>query len=239
MEQQLNRRRRGDVRGKRRGRRRTHLGGKRGGFGGRQIHRGAKRGRVAMVLFFIAAALLFYLHPFRDSAVISNLDAPYQIAYNRTAKSRTKEDVCYIVVHDTANKSRGADAMRHYAFFNRENQASSADFFVDDTQILQVNDYFTYYTWHCGDGKGTRDITNQNSIGVEICVNRDGNYRKALENAEQLVARLMAELDIDASHVVRHYDASGKNCPASMEKHNWRKWEQFKEAIQPPKYEKR
>ncbi len=31
--------------------------------------------------------------------------------------------------------------------------------------------------------------------------------------AVQLVRQLMAELDIDAGHVVRHYDVTGKTCP--------------------------
>ena len=214
------------------GRRYVRAGAQLGGKRRRARKKRAIRCSAAAITVLLIALFLFRFCSFGAKSVQNNLDAPYQIACNRTAKARTKDDICYIVVHDTANRSRGADAMRHYTFFDRENQASSADFFVDDTQILQVNDYFTYYTWHCGDGKGARQITNQNSIGVEICVNRDGNYRKAVTNAEYLVARLMAELEIDASHVVRHYDASGKNCPASMEKHNWRKWEQFKKAIQ-------
>ncbi len=161
----------------------------------------------------------------------NNLDAPCQIAHNRTALTRSKEDIRYIVIHDTANKSRGADAENHFAFFNRENQASSADFFVDDEEILQVNDYYRYYTWHCGDGQGRQSVTNRNSIGVEICINRDGNYKKATQNAVYLVKRLMTELSVDADHVVRHYDASGKACPGSMAGGDWKKWQAFQKAI--------
>ncbi|MBE7009903.1 MAG: hypothetical protein E7418_00245 [Ruminococcaceae bacterium] len=160
-----------------------------------------------------------------------NIDNPLQIAYNRTPQSRSKNDIRYIVIHDTANKEKNADAKSHYDFFNSGAQGMSADFFVDDEEILQVNNYYQYYTWHCGDGSAQNEITNMNSIGVEICVNRDGNYEKAVDNAVLLVRKLMHELSIDASCVVRHYDASGKECPASMSAHGWKKWEQLKKKI--------
>ena len=71
-----------------------------------------------------------------------------QIAYNRTKRNGA---IRYIVIHDTGNKSQGANADAHFAYFNGGNRNSSADFFVDDTKILQVNDYTVYKTWHyCG-----------------------------------------------------------------------------------------
>ncbi len=155
----------------------------------------------------------------------------YQIAYNRTPRRRNQHDIKYIVIHDTANTARGADAMQHYYFFNSGNQASSADYFVDDHSILKVNDFYSYYTWHCGDGQGKNGITNQNSIGIEICINRDGNYKQAVANTEELVKNLMQELNVDLEHVVRHFDASGKNCPAKMQNNSWKQWNIFKENL--------
>ena len=151
-----------------------------------------------------------------------------QIAYNRT--KRTK-DILYIVVHDTGNVDIGANAERHFQYFNGANRDSSADIFTDDTQALQVNDYHTYYTWHCGDGGGKYGITNSNSVGVEMCINADGDYDKAFANTVEVVKYLMSELDIDINHVVRHYDASRKNCPASFSSNNWARWAAFKAAL--------
>ena len=151
-----------------------------------------------------------------------------QIAYNRVARSGK---IKYIVIHDTGNKSKGADSNAHFSYFNGGNRNSSADFFVDDKKILQINDYAKYCTWQVGDGKGKYGITNQNSIGIEICINSDGDYDKAFLNAVELTKHLMKELNIPAECVVRHYDASRKNCPASMNENNWKKWEEFKEAI--------
>ena len=192
-----------------------------------------KRSRVLIFVLLLVMAVVFYhgVMNTQKTPPVDNYGAPLQIAYNRTELSRTKEDIQYIVIHDTANKRFGADARNHYNFFNSGNQESSADFFVDDGEILQVNDYYKYYTWHCGDGQGQHGITNQNSIGIEICVNRGGIYQHAVENTTALVKRLMEELDIDADHVVRHYDASYKCCPASMSKSDWKKWDKFIEEI--------
>ena len=114
---------------------------------------------------------------------------------------------------------------------NGGNRNASADFFVDDTQVLQVNDYNKFYTWHCGDGKGKYGITNRNSVGIEICVNSDGNYDIVFCKAVELTKYLMKELNIPLAHVVRHYDASRKNCPASMSKNNWALWNTFKKSL--------
>lgn len=151
-----------------------------------------------------------------------------QISYNRVKRTSA---IKYIVIHDTGNKSKGANAEAHFKYFNGGNRNSSADFFVDDTKIIRVNDYTKYYTWQVGDGKGKYGITNQNSIGIEICVNADGNYDKAFENAVELTRYLMKELNIPIERVVRHYDASRKNCPASMSSNGWEKWLEFKEKL--------
>lgn len=151
-----------------------------------------------------------------------------QIGYNRSARSQKP---IYIVIHDTGNTGKGANANSHCNYFNGGNRNSSADFFVDDTQVLQINDYTKYYTWHCGDGHGKYGITNHNSVGIEICVNSDGNYDKAFAKAVELTKYLMKQLSIPIERVVRHYDASRKNCPASMSGNDWNLWADFKNRL--------
>lgn len=153
-----------------------------------------------------------------------------QIAYNRS--NRANKAIKYIVVHDTGNTSKGAGAENHYNYFNGGNRGSSADFFVDDKQIMCVNDYKKYYTWHCGDGRGKYGITNSNSVGVEMCINSDGDRQKTLENTVKVVKELMKELNIPIERVVRHYDASRKLCPATMSDNNWAEWYEFKKRLQ-------
>lgn len=155
--------------------------------------------------------------------------AVHQIKYNRSNRGGTP--IKYIVVHDTGNPSRGANATAHYNYFNGGDRSSSADFFVDDTQVLCVNDYYKFYTWHCGDGHGKYGITNRNSVGIEFCINVDSDRNKTLERTAQLVRELMQELNIPIDRVVRHYDASRKNCPQSMSKNGWAQWYKFKEKL--------
>ena len=151
-----------------------------------------------------------------------------QIAYNRTKRSQKP---IYIVIHDTGNPGKGANANAHFNYMNGGDRQASADFFVDNTQILQVNDYNTYYSWHCGDGHGKYGITNGNSVGIEICINSDGNYDAAFQNAVELTKHLMGELGIDINHVVRHYDASRKSCPNTMKANDWALWNKFKSLL--------
>lgn len=51
------------------------------------------------------------------------------IKYNFTANANTPK---YIVIHDTGNKSKGANAFMHYKYFNGGDRQASAHYFVDD-----------------------------------------------------------------------------------------------------------
>jgi len=154
-----------------------------------------------------------------------------QISYNVTAMKRTKADIKYIVVHDTGNTRSGANAEMHYKYFSSMDRNSSADIFVDDKEVIKINDYYKFFCWHVGDGRGQYGITNSNSIGIELCINADGNYSKMLESAVIIVRELMKELGVPAERVVRHWDASRKNCPGTFAANDWARWKHFKNRI--------
>lgn len=146
------------------------------------------------------------------------------VKYNFSLRNGTS--IKYIVIHDTGNTSNGADANAHYSFFNSGDKQSSAHYFVDDTQILRIIKD-SNKAWHCGDGKGRYGITNENSIGIEICINVNGNFNIAFDKAAQLTSFLMNKYNINIQNVVRHYDASRKICPNVMSKNNWALWNNF------------
>jgi N-acetylmuramoyl-L-alanine amidase CwlA len=152
------------------------------------------------------------------------------IKYNTSTRL---DKIKYIVIHDTGNTSKGANAEMHYRFFNGGDRKSSADFFVDDKEIYQIVDYNNRQSWAVGDGKGKNGITNSNSISVEMCINIDSNRTLVVERTVELVKLLMEELNIPIENVVRHYDASGKICPGSMSKDDWKEWKEFKEKLKP------
>ncbi|HEY8364330.1 MAG TPA: N-acetylmuramoyl-L-alanine amidase [Haloplasmataceae bacterium] len=122
----------------------------------------------------------------------------------------------YLVIHETANTSVGADAFAHYRYWSRDDNAQASTHFVVDSekiyQMLELNQS----AWHVGDNKGHSDITNVNSIGIEVAVNQDGDFTKARQNAIDLTINIMRELKMDISQLKRHYDASGKYCPTNM-----------------------
>lgn len=121
----------------------------------------------------------------------------------------------YITIHETANTAKGANALNHAKFLDNQargtaDRAASWHFTVDDKEIYQhlpVNEV----GWHAGNKTG-----NYESIGIEIAVNQDGNYEKAVENARKLAAYLMNDLNISLDKVQKHQFWSGKNCPAFM-----------------------
>jgi N-acetylmuramoyl-L-alanine amidase CwlA len=123
--------------------------------------------------------------------------------------------VKYIVVHYTGSGTSAAgSAKANCTYFAGGNRSASAHYFIDDATICEYAEPSAYVTWHCGDGKGRYGITNANSVGIEVC-NSGGAFSAAeIGRLAWLVQKLMARFGVDAAHVVRHYDASRKRCPA-------------------------
>ncbi|EJQ69026.1 S-layer homology domain-containing protein [Bacillus mycoides] len=133
----------------------------------------------------------------------------------------------YITIHETDNYSVGANARNHAQYLYSQatgttDRSASWHFTVDDKEIYQhlpLNEN----GWHAGDG--SEGTGNRESIAIEIAVNQDGDYNKAVENARKLAAYLMGELNIPLENVKKHQFWSGKNCPAIMIRNN--AWEPF------------
>lgn len=126
----------------------------------------------------------------------------------------------YIVIHETANTRPGADANAHYRYWSTNpNANASTHFVVDDKEIYQMLE-LNQMGWHVGDNKGYSNITNRNSIGIEVAVNSDGDFNDARQNAIALTIKIMKELNMSIEQLKRHHDASGKYCPTNMLNHN-------------------
>ena len=142
--------------------------------------------------------------------------------------SRGGNSIKYIVLHYTGNK--GDTAKDNGTYFCGGNRGASAHYFVDDNEIVQVVEEYNA-AWSVGDGKGKYNITNQNSISIEMCCNSDGKVSEKTEaNALELVKSLMDKYNISINNVVRHYDASRKICP-NWSDDNWQRWSNFKSKL--------
>ena len=137
----------------------------------------------------------------------------------------------YIVIHYTAGASSSkGKAMTIRNMWQNSRVNASADFVVDDEQIIQANPNLTgYYCSSVGDGKGKYGITNTNSVSIEMCStlkkgtsaampNHTGwtISEKVINNTVALTKYLMAQYNVPIDRVVRHYDASGKYCPGVL-----------------------
>ena len=118
----------------------------------------------------------------------------------------------YVVIHETDNWSKGADAKAHATAMKNGNLAGTVHYYVDSKSIYQTLDH-SDGAWAVGDGQGKYGITNRNSINIEICVNPETDYYTAVDKAEQLAAFLLKRYGWSTDHLKRHYDASRKHCP--------------------------
>lgn len=133
----------------------------------------------------------------------------------------------YIVIHETANTQVGANAQAHANLQSKGNaRKASWHWQVDDIHAIQsFSD--DAQAWHAGNA-----YYNRNGIGIEIAVNRDGNFNKTIDNTVGLVQMLMKKYNIPITRVVRHKDTSGKYCPANlMSGSKGITWAQFKNRL--------
>lgn len=197
--------------------------------------------------------------------MITKLKKAFQefgITFNQLAGRRnmTKANrkIEYIVVHYTAGTRSTKNAARNTInWFNNPQAKGSADFVVDDDEILMYSpDLDTYFTYHCGGskynnlgGKFYNIATNRNSIGIEICSstktlklappNSDLVYFSdaVLDNAERLIKALMKVYNVPLEKVIRHYDCTGKLCPGvkgwNADSGSEEEWEKFKTRFNP------
>ena len=144
------------------------------------------------------------------------------------ASGRT-QPIEFLVIHYTAND--GDTVQNNLDYFAGNAVGASAHYFVDENGYGQsVKDADT--AWHCGASSYRhKACRNANSIGIELCSKKDsrGNYYfmdQTVYNAAALARQLMQTYGIDRSHVLRHYDVTGKRCPAPMVD-NPTLWENF------------
>ena len=153
---------------------------------------------------------------------------------NFSPVQRSKSSIKYIVIHYTANN--GDTARGNLNFFARSPVSASAHFFVDETEVC-CSVPFDYVAYHCGT-KGTYKhpiCRNNNSIGIEMCsrIDSKGKYYfkdQTIHNTARFTAIQMKSYNIPIDNVIRHYDVTGKKCPAPFVD-DPKLWKRFKELV--------
>ncbi len=144
-----------------------------------------------------------------------------------------EDNVLWVVVHESAMTIAGQNALLlanlqyKSAFNNPDAREASWNYQVDAYSIYQSFED-NVICWHAGDGTGY-GTGNTNGIGIEMCVNRDGNYEGTLHNNAKLVASFMLKYNLNISNIKRHFDMSGKECPSYLIRTS--RWEEFVEMV--------
>ena len=154
---------------------------------------------------------------------------------------RNVSKIKYIVIHYTANDGDTDEANAKY--FKKANRKASAHYFVDDDSVtISVPD--TYVAWSVGGSRYSnykttggakyyKIATNTNTLNIEMCDTiKNGKYdisEKTLSNTVELVKTLMKKYNIPLNNIIRHFDVTGKACPAYYVNEN--EWKKFKDRL--------
>lgn len=165
----------------------------------------------------------------------------------------------YIVLHYTAGTSSAKGVARNIAamFANPNNRPASADFIVDDGEIVQYNPNIKdRYTYAVGGKPYSVRYTplactfygkckNHNSISVEMCSSKankkslqatDTDWSlsaSVVDRAVELTKYLMKTYNIPADRVIMHHHVTGKLCPQPwcINPRRLDGWNKFKERL--------
>lgn len=139
---------------------------------------------------------------------------------------RKLSNIKYIVIHYTAND--GDTDESNAKFFKNNITKSSAHYFIDSNSITcSVPDEYVAYSVggsrysnykSTGGASLYNKCTNKNSLSIELCDDkRNGSIypsQDTIDNAIVLTKHLMALYNVPKSNVIRHFDVTGKSCPA-------------------------
>lgn len=185
-------------------------------------------------------------------AFISNMEGGIdeQLIVNYTRPMRKLKSLKAIIIHWTANTSRGADAQANRNYFNNlrpqhlpdgrvRKVYASAHYMVDDKEIIRCvpDDEVAYHVgarFYKPIGEKIRnhsrgDSPNNYTIGIEMCVNSDGDWDKTYQATVELTRFLMEKYSLSVHDLYRHYDITGKLCPQMMIEES--DWQTFKDRV--------
>jgi len=193
-----------------------------------------------MAISFIAGILTHkvFSKPPQEDAELDYIDEVPIItdflAEGSRARPGVTREIKWLVIHETDNFAASADAKAHNSVIHQNSNAEqgivSWHYTLDD-HVIYHHLPDTEAAYHAGD-QMKEDGGNLNGIGIEMCVNEDGNYEQTLVNTERLCARLLLEYDLKPKALKKHQDFSpeGKICPAKLI--NTNRWDEFCQAVE-------
>lgn len=161
----------------------------------------------------------------------ADISLPCNPVNYQKCNSRNNE---FIGIHWTANP--GSTARQNALNWKNNAPKTSAHVICDDLEIYQIM-RLCDIGYHVGTkGKYYNSTRNSNSIGIEMCCDKNGVVTKATRNkAAGVTAWLFIQFGWSAdevdTRVVRHWDVTRKWCPASMAGTGNTEWLEFKNLV--------
>lgn len=166
---------------------------------------------------------------------------------NPNARPGTRITPRGLVIHWTANEGKGANAIANRNYFNRPTTVASAHYIVCDKQIVrclpenEMGYHVGAQSYKPAALERLSSYPNNCTIGIEMCVNADGDFRTMYRNTLELAADILHRYGWGVDKLWRHYDITGKNCPAFFATDDYAQkyvgqnaaeaWEQFKKGV--------
>lgn len=156
---------------------------------------------------------------------------------------RPYSSIKYVVVHYTGNDSRKDTPKAECSYFARygdgNQRNAGAHFFVGQNGEVWKSIPMKLTAWAVGgfvtnaNGAASyyQKCTNTNSISIELCDNASRDPSIEQKNAVKELLKYIRAKCPNAQTVLRHWDVSGKSCPARMTGKDNQKWKNFKKAI--------
>lgn len=193
--------------------------------------------RLLILVFIAALGFLVWQRFGRTKGVYLKqvFDVPVEtrlVAEGRKNRPGKKRNIEKIVIHETGNTSEGADAAAHAKLQADGGMGTTSWHYTVDDHVIYHSIPDDEIAWHAGDGADGDG--NVHGIGIELCVNADGNFEKTFDNGAKLAGYLMAVYDLPREALTQHFDYTGKNCPQTIRETG--RWEEF--AAKTAEYQK-
>lgn len=143
---------------------------------------------------------------------------------SKRRKGNKLKSVRGVLIHNTGNTSKGADADANARYQKNSPNAevNGWHWTVDEKEaVLSIPE--DEIAEHAG-----KRAYNDTTVGIEICENSDGNLTQATNNGALLAAQVLKRQGFSKAvwkqNIFMHQDASGKCCPSRIiagEPYNW------------------
>ncbi|WP_161843730.1 peptidoglycan recognition family protein [Pseudoflavonifractor sp. 524-17] len=150
-----------------------------------------------------------------------------------------REPITYLVIHYVGALGSAEENAQYYG--SRGGIGASAHYFVDHSPGASVWQSVPegHTAWHCGRSDGRYKhpkCRNANSIGIEMCCHKDKSGAwyfdpETVDRTVELALDIMERYHIPIQNVLRHYDVTGKVCPAPFVE-DARAWLRFKQRLE-------